>query len=145
MDKRLSSQAGIPSARAGLPEPPATERQNEAIECKDVMSAARSQGERRRKSRKRPQTLVYVELASANGGMMRDLSAEGFAVPAMMAVRAGAKTPVKFSLNENVKIEGEGIISWVQENGRVAGLRFTEISDSARAQIQEWLIRPEKP
>jgi hypothetical protein len=32
--------------------------------------------ERRKESRKRPPSLVYVELASANGGMMRDICEE---------------------------------------------------------------------
>lgn len=104
-----------------------------------------SQGERRQKGRKRPLSLVYVELANANGGMMRDLSTDGFAVRAMMPVREGEKTPFTFSLNENVKIEGEGQILWIEEGGRVAGVQFTNISDQARAQIQEWLVRTETP
>ena len=104
-----------------------------------------SQGERRRKSRKRPLSLVYVELANANGGMMRDLSTDGFAIRAMMPIRGGERTPFTFSLNENVKIEGEGQILWIEEGGRVAGVQFTSISDQARAQIQEWLVRPEAP
>jgi hypothetical protein len=102
-----------------------------------------SQGERRRKERKRPLSLVYVELANANGGMMRDLSTDGFAVRAMMPIRGGEKTPFTFSLNENVKIEGEGQILWIEEGGRVAGVQFISISEQARAQIQEWLVRPE--
>jgi hypothetical protein len=104
-----------------------------------------SQGERRRKSRKRPLSLVYVELANANGGMMRDLSTDGFAVRAMMPIRGGEKTPFVFSLSENVKIEGEGQILWIEEGGRVAGVQFTSISEEARALIQEWLVRPDDP
>lgn len=76
---------------------------------------------------------------------MRDLSVEGFAVRAMMPIRGGEKTPFTFSLNENVKIEGEGQVLWLEEGGRVAGVQFTAISDRARAQIQEWLVRPETP
>ena len=114
-----------------------------ALECR--LMTMTSQGERRLKARKRPLSLVYVELANANGGMMRDLSADGFAVRAMMPIRGGEKTLFTFSLNENVKIEGEGQILWIEEGGRVAGVQFTSISDQARAQIQEWLVRPETP
>lgn len=77
--------------------------------------------------------------------MMRDLSVEGFAVRAMMPLRAGEKTPFMFSLSETVRIDGEGEILWVAENGRVAGIRFTHVSPSAGEQIQEWLVRLEKP
>jgi hypothetical protein len=103
------------------------------------MSHGTAKSERRKKSRKRPPSLIYVELASANGGMMRDLSLEGFAVRAMIPLRTGEKTPFSFLLNGSVKIEGEGEILWIEENGRVAGVRFTEISSNALGQIQSWL------
>ena len=103
------------------------------------MSPSPAKTERRRKFRKRPLTLVYVELAATNGGMMRDLSEEGFALRAMMPLRAGEKTPFSFSLNESARIEGEGEILWTEENGRVAGIRFSQISSLARTQIHDWL------
>jgi hypothetical protein len=74
-----------------------------------------------------------------NGGMMRDLSEEGFAVRAMMALTSGKSTPFSFSLSESLRIEGKGEIVWVEDKGRVAGVRFTEISSQARKQIQNWL------
>jgi PilZ domain len=104
-----------------------------------------TKGERRGKSRKRPISLVYVELAGANGGMMKDLSPEGFSIRAMMALRLGEQTPFTFSLSETVRIEGKGQVVWVEENGRVAGIQFTKVSPSAYGQIQSWLIRPETP
>src|ERR1700741_227205 len=103
------------------------------------MSNGTAKFERRKKSRKGPPSLIYVELASANGGMMRDLSLEGFAVRTMIPLRAGEKTPFSFLLNGSVKIQGEGEILWIEANGRVAGVRFTEISSNALAQIQSWL------
>jgi PilZ domain len=104
-----------------------------------------TKGERRVKSRKRPISLVYVELAGGNGGMMKDLSAEGFSLRAMMPLRLREKTPFTFSLSEAVRIEGEGQVLWVEENGRVAGIQFTKVSTSALEQIESWLIRPETP
>jgi hypothetical protein len=103
------------------------------------MSPGAAKSERRRKFRKRPLTLVYVELAATNGGMMRDLSEEGFALRAMMPLRAGEKTPFSFSLSESARIEGEGEILWTGEEGRVAGIRFGQISALARTQIHDWL------
>src|SRR6516162_1729497 len=101
--------------------------------------------ERRKKLRKRPLSLVYVELPSANGGMMRDLSEEGFAMRAMIPLRAGEQTSFAFSLDELTRIEGEGIVDWIEENGRIAGVKFTQIPASARDQLDEWLLRSDEP
>jgi len=97
------------------------------------------EAERRRKSRKKPSSLVYVELATGNGGMMRELSEDGFALRAMMPLRAGEETPFSFLLKDSVPIEGKGEILWIGENGHVAGVRFVELSSQARTQIQEWI------
>jgi PilZ domain len=82
---------------------------------------------------------VYVELGSGNGGMLRDLSEEGFALRAMMPMHAGEKTPFCIVLNATVRIEGQGEILWIEENGRVAGVRFLEVSPLAQTQIHAWL------
>ncbi|HTP68949.1 MAG TPA: PilZ domain-containing protein [Dongiaceae bacterium] len=100
--------------------------------------------ERRNKLRKKPLRLVYVELAFGNGGMMRDLSEEGFAVRAMMPVRQGDKTPFSFMLGDATRIEGEGKILWIEEAGRVAGVEFLQISPEMRMRIDDWLIEDEK-
>src|SRR5262252_3012125 len=101
--------------------------------------------ERRKKLRKKPLSLVYVELPSANGGMMRDLSEDGFAMRAMIPLRAGQQTSFVFSLDEFTRIEGEGVVEWIEENGRIAGVKFVEISSSARDKIDEWLLRSDEP
>ncbi|PWU07893.1 MAG: hypothetical protein C5B47_05415 [Verrucomicrobia bacterium] len=100
--------------------------------------------ERRSKLRKKPLRLVYVELALGNGGMMRDLSEEGFAVRAMMPVRQGDKTAFSFMLGDAARIEGEGKILWIEEGGRVAGVEFLQISPEMRTRIDDWLIEDEK-
>lgn len=108
------------------------------------MTVGTTRSERRLRSRKRPLSLVYVELSAMNGGMMKDLSEEGFAVRAMMPLRLGEKTPFSFSLSENARIEGHGHILWVADDGRVAGVKFAEISSTAREQIHDWMIREAK-
>ena len=105
----------------------------------------KADAERRKKLRKKPLSLVYVELASSNGGMMRDLSEEGFAVRAMIPLRAGQKTPFAFSLGESTRIEGEGLVDWIDENGRIAGVKFVNIPTTARDLIDEWLLRSDEP
>jgi hypothetical protein len=106
------------------------------------MSPITAKSERRKKSRNRPPSLVYVELPSGNGGMMRDLSEEGFAVRVMIPLRAGGNTYFAFSLSETIRIEGEGEILWIGEDGRVAGVRFTRVTSTALEQIRKWLSKP---
>jgi hypothetical protein len=101
--------------------------------------------ERRKKLRNRPRSLIYVELEAGNGGMMRDLSEEGFALRAKMPLRAGQKTQFAFSLAEATRISGEGRIVWIREDGRVAGIEFCGISHSAREQIRRWLDQADGP
>ncbi len=91
--------------------------------------------------RNRPASLIYVELSSTNGGMMRDLSEEGFALRAMMPLTDGDRTVFSFLLSPLSRIEGEGEVIWTEEKGRVAGIRFIELSSSARTGIQSWLSR----
>ena len=98
--------------------------------------------ERRKKTRNRPPRLVYVELESGNGGMMRDLTENGFAVRAIIPLRVGEKTQFSFSLDSAAPISGEGRIAWVAEDGRVAGLEFSGLSALAHRQIAEWLANP---
>jgi PilZ domain len=100
--------------------------------------------DRRSKFRKRPLSLVYVELATGNGGMMRDLCEEGLALRAMMPLRPGEITAFSFSLDPGVRVEGEGRMIWVEEGGRVAGLEFTRLSPESLKHIQQWLQRAEE-
>jgi hypothetical protein len=95
--------------------------------------------ERRKRFRKKPPRLVYVELGNGNGGMMRDLSEDGFALRAMMPLATGEKMHFCLSLEDSMRIEGEGQVIWTGEGGRAAGLKFVEITPEARAQIRDWL------
>ncbi len=108
-------------------------------------SAMTVDAERRKKLRKKPLSLVYVELPSANGGMMRDLSEDGFAMRAMLPLRAGQQISFVFSLDEFTRIEGEGVVDWAEENGRIAGVKFVQLPASDRDKIDEWLLRSDEP
>jgi cytoskeletal protein RodZ len=101
--------------------------------------------ERRKRFRKRPPRLVYVELGNGNGGMMRDLSEDGFALRAMMPLATGEKLHFCLSLEDATRIEGESEVIWTGEGGRAAGLKFVEITPQARASIREWLASLEAP
>jgi PilZ domain len=97
--------------------------------------------ERRKNDRRRPPSLIYVELNANNGGMMRDLSEDGFALRAMMPLTVGDDAGFSFVLHGSIRIEGEGQVVWIEEKGKVGGIRFTNVSDHNRAEIQSWLSR----
>lgn len=101
--------------------------------------------ERRTQHRKRPLSLVYVELPPANGGMMRDLSEQGFSLRAMMPVSPSEKIPFSFVLDSSARIEGDAIVLRVEDGGRVAALEFAGLPAHCRDQIRGWLDKFDEP
>jgi hypothetical protein len=76
-------------------------------------------------AQKKPEQLVYLELGGGNGGMLLSISDEGFRFRAVSPVRANGVMPFAFSLDGNQRLEGDGVIEWVEEDGKSGGLRFT--------------------
>src|ERR1700694_5759484 len=95
--------------------------------------------ERRNRTRTRPPGLVYAELGPSNGGMMRDLCEEGFAMRAMMPLRIGDIAPFTLQLDAITRLEGQCQVVWVKEEGRLLGLRFIDNNSKIRGQIRTWL------
>ena len=101
--------------------------------------------DRRMQHRKRPLSLVYVELPPANGGMMRDLSEQGFSLRAMMPVSPSERIPFSFVLDSSARIEGDAIVLRVEDGGRVAALEFAGLAAHCRDQIRRWLDKFDEP
>src|ERR1700674_190767 len=70
--------------------------------------------------------LVYVELEARNGGMMLSVSEEGFAFRAVTSVRPSGRIPFSFIIHGTEKLAGYGEIKWTKDEGKVAGLQFTD-------------------
>ena len=101
--------------------------------------------ERRTQLRKRPLSLVYVELPPSNGGMMRDLSEYGFSLRAMMPLQPSEKIPFAFALDSAARIDGEAIVRRLEDGGRVATLEFAGLPSHSRDQIRRWLDKFDEP
>jgi hypothetical protein len=101
--------------------------------------------ERRTQLRKRPLSLVYVELPPSNGGMMRDLSEYGFSLRAMMPLQPSEKIPFSFALDTAARIDGEAIVRRLEDGGRVAALEFAGLPPHSRDQIRRWLEKFDEP
>lgn len=101
--------------------------------------------DRRTQSRKRPLSLVYVELPPSNGGMLRDLNEQGFALRAMMPLHLSEKLPFSISLDNGVRIDGEAIVVRLEDKGHVVALEFAGLAAHSRDQIRRWLEKFEEP
>jgi len=101
--------------------------------------------DRRTQSRKRPLSLVYVELPPSNGGMMRDLNEHGFSVRAMVPLHLSEKLAFSISLDNGVRIDGEAIVVRLEDNGHAAAFEFAGLAAHSRDQIRRWLEKFEEP
>jgi hypothetical protein len=89
--------------------------------------------------------LVYVELEARNGGMMLSVSEEGFTFRAVTSVRPSGRIPFSFIIHGNEKLEGYGEIKWTKDDGKVAGLQFTDISTEFLSALRRWLAELSAP
>lgn len=95
--------------------------------------------ERRAHARRPVRAIAYVQLDESNGGIILNISEGGFAVYAVASLMDDHLPHIRFQVPEsNVWIEASGDILWRSESNRLAGIRFSGLSDDARAQIREW-------
>ncbi len=90
-------------------------------------------------TQKKPDQLVYLELGVGNGGMLLTVSEDGFRFRAVSPVRADGIMPFAFSLDGRNRLEGEGTVEWIEEDGKCGGMRFTQVSAEFHAALADWL------
>jgi hypothetical protein len=90
-------------------------------------------------TRKKPDQLVYLELGAGNGGMLLSISEEGFRFRAVSPVRSNGTMPFAFSLDGRHRLEGNGTVEWLEEDGKSGGMRFTDVSEEFQATLNDWL------
>jgi hypothetical protein len=84
--------------------------------------------------------LTYVTLDVANGGIVRNLSSEGVAVQAVAPLRQQQRVRLRFELRfPRLRVETYGLVSWSSSSGQ-CGIRFLELPDRTRRQIDEWIF-----
>jgi PilZ domain len=102
-------------------------------------SSASPRQERRKTPRTQLQQIVYVNLESDNGGIVVDLSAGGLsfrsATPVKQAPQPYEPLGLRFSLPNGQRLEASAEIVWTGQTRKIGGLRFTNLSEVARAQI----------
>ena len=94
----------------------------------------------RTKHRHELRTLTYVTLDQANGGIVRNLTADGIGVQAVAALRPQQHLRVRFELRyPRLRVEAHGEVLWSTSSGQ-CGIRFTDLPPRMGHQINEWIF-----
>jgi CheY-like chemotaxis protein len=103
------------------------------------------QSDRRRSSRQKAESLVYLRFGDVCPvpALVLDISEDGLAVQASEPLPA-AELPLRFILpGTTYMIEGSGEVTWADDTGR-AGIFFSELTPAARRQLKAWLSKQDK-
>ncbi len=95
-------------------------------------------------SRVHPRTVVralaYVELSDENAGLILNISEDGLAVQAVQVVASDHLPRMRFRLPKtDLTIEVAGKMVWQLRSRKEVGIQFVDLSEAARAHIQEWI------
>ena len=85
-------------------------------------------------------TLSYVTLDEANGGMVRNLSAQGVSVQAVAALHPKQRVRVRFELRSpRLRVDELGEVAWAGPSGQ-CGIRFVDPPARTGFQIKQWIF-----
>jgi hypothetical protein len=106
----------------------------------DNTTSGRSFSVQRASTRHRLGSTVYIELVEGNGGIVLNISEGGLAVQAAMPLVDDQLPRMRFRFSSAQNwIETSGVIAWRSESKKLVGVKFVDLSDEARAQIEEWI------
>src|SRR4029453_5272708 len=90
--------------------------------------------------RYRVPSLVYVNLDQGNGGIVRDITANGMGIQAVGHLRAGQSVLTRFDLlNPRTRVEASAEGVWANGSGQ-GGLPFSEVADPTRRGVNDWIF-----
>jgi hypothetical protein len=102
------------------------------------MPVATATPERRRAPRTTLEKIAYIHIEPDNGGIVLNASAEGLAFHSMAAVEANGM--FRFSLlDQNRRLDACGELTWIDDEHKSGGVRFTTLTEDARLQIENWI------
>jgi hypothetical protein len=98
--------------------------------------------ERRRNTRHRAPSIIYVQLGSGNGGIVVNLGMDG------VAFHAAQKLTAELNSNVNLRLRGSGLnadlegeLVWIGVTQKEAGICFKNLSGEAKQDIAHWITR----
>src|ERR1700730_4510604 len=96
--------------------------------------------ERRNCFRQPMPSLAYVRLGAENGGIIINLSEDGMAVQAAMALVHDRMPVLQFQLaGSKDSIVTSGRIAWKSDSGTFAGVQFVDMLEPMRDLIKSWI------
>lgn len=98
--------------------------------------------ERRRNTRHRAPSIIYVQLGSGNGGIVVNLGMDGVAFHAAQKLTAEINSTVSLRLRGsglNADLEGE--LVWIGVTQKEAGICFKNLSAEAKQDLAHWITR----
>jgi TonB family protein len=85
-------------------------------------------------------SLAYVDLGENNGGVILNIGEGGIALTSAAPLFPGVPIEMRFQLpGSNDWLEARGEIAQISGSKKEAGLRFVNLSEDARNQIQDWI------
>src|SRR5947208_6356567 len=96
---------------------------------------------RRRFIRKVPGDPAFIQIERDEVGKVLNVSEGGLSFRSVTPVPKILPVYFWFSFNLKDRIEAMGEVAWTDLSRTVGGLRFTQISQAGREQIQKWLSR----
>ncbi len=102
-----------------------------------VVSAARN---RARAYRQKIRSLSHVNLDTASGAILRDLSEFGIAMQTVSPLTLEQQVHLRFELPApRVRIEAAGRIAWTDAWGQ-AGVQFVDLPEHSQRSLKEWIF-----
>ena len=94
---------------------------------------------RRLQERKQPEQIVLCKLGGEKSSSVLNLSEDGLCFESLTPIEETDLLHLHLSADLNGAIEAAGRLAWIDSAKRTGGLRFVELSTSAREQIRAWL------
>lgn len=94
---------------------------------------------RRRFLRKVPNDIAFIQIERDEVGKVLNVSEGGLSFSSVTPVPRNLPVYFWFSFNLKDRIEAMGEVTWTDLSRTVGGLRFTQLSEGGREQIQRWL------
>ena len=94
---------------------------------------------RRRFLRKVPDDLAFIQIERDEVGKVLNVSEGGLSFSSVTPIPRNLPVYFWFSFNLKDRIEAMGEVAWTDLSRTVGGLRFTQLSQASREQIQKWL------
>src|SRR5271167_4693540 len=110
------------------------------VESQEKFAGLAPPPNQRRPYRQKIRTLTHVNLDTANGAILRDLSEFGIAIQTVTPLAPNQQVHLRFELPApRVRIEAAGRIAWTDSWGQ-AGVQFLNLQQRSERLLKQWIF-----